>query len=177
MKINLLILIFVISLFSDTGSKTSKITTPKDIPSEPTKCEVIADTIKHKYPYGDNTWERTIILPTVGKFVEESHYVTTNDSFDSGSWPNSKDQLIENHLKTSFAIYQGYDPEIAFDNLYSKSWQKQWTPEEGGHFGQGSIGNSQLDELSPEMEMWFLTMMWDKGHKPESGTKFLLSAQ
>lgn len=132
--------------------------------------------IEQAFPRGSSPWNRTLTLPATGKFVEESHYVTTKDKFEKKAWPSAKSELIKAHLERSFKIYRTLDPKAEIDKLYGQSWQKEWTPEEGGHFGQGSVGISQLTELSPNMEMWFLTMMWASGNRPEKGTRFLLSA-
>lgn len=141
-------------------------------------CKSEGLVIKHKYAYGkeETHWSREVTLPATGKFVEESHYVTTRDEFTERSFPNSKDERINEHLELSFELYKKYDSTITIEELYPKSWNKVWTPQEGGHFGQGSVGDVQLNELKPEMEMWFLTMMWDIGHRPKRGTKFLLRA-
>lgn len=139
-------------------------------------CSAISASLEHAFPRGTTPWSRTLSLPVTGKFVEESHYVTTQDKFKNKSWPSLKEELIRPHLQRSFQIYKSYDPRIKIQELYGKSWQKEWTPEEGGHFGQGSVGASQLNELSVEMEMWFLTMMWAKGERPAKGTRFRLSA-
>jgi hypothetical protein len=139
-------------------------------------CNTIPKTIKHKFKYRDDKWEREITLPLFGRFVEESHYVTNNDKFESGLWPNDSTENIESHLNRSFEIYKKFDTTMTFVKLYDKYWHKEWTPAEGGHFGQGSIGNIQLEKLSPETELWLLTMMWAPGQKPEPGTKFILSA-
>lgn len=139
-------------------------------------CDVIPYAVKHELKTGDTPWQRIIDLPATGKFVEESHYLTKDENFIDKRWPKGKDDQIQAHLKRSFNAYKRYDPTVKFTDLYSQPWQKEWTPEEGGHFGQGSIGEIQRSELSVEMEMWFLTMMWAKGERPARGTKFLLTA-
>lgn len=146
-----------------------------DDPKSPVakKCETTPKTIKQGFR---SEWSRTVELPASGKFVEESHYVTTND-FTNGSWPTSKIEFIDEHLQRSFQLYKKYDSNIKFEGLYKNYWQKEWTPEEGGHFGQGSVGEVQKSELTPEMEMWFMTMMWASSNdRPARGTKFLLQA-
>ncbi|GAB5527833.1 MAG: hypothetical protein Roseis2KO_57050 [Roseivirga sp.] len=139
-------------------------------------CRAKPASIEQAFPRGSSPWSRTLELPATGKFVEESHYVTTDDNFESKAWPSTNNEGIKSHLERSFKIYKTYDPNAEIDELYSQTWQKEWTPEEGGYFGQGSVGISQLSELSADMEMWFLTMMWASGKRPEKGTRFLLSA-
>jgi len=132
-------------------------------------------TIHQEGPKGE--WERTVTLPATGKFVEESHYVTNKDWFPDGrKFPCSEKEYIDQHLNRSLQIYKRHDEHISFPQLYKSEWNKVWTPEEGGKFGQGSVGDIQVKELSPEMEIWFMTMMWRSDSKPSRGTKFLLSA-
>lgn len=149
-------------------------TRPNPIPFG--SCSVAQSTIKHELKTGNGPWQRTIELPADGKFVEESHYLTANENFKDKQWPDGKSEQIQVHLKRSFKAYKKYDPTIKFKDLYPQSWQKEWTPREGGQFGQGSVGEIQRTELSIQMEMWFLTMMWAKGERPARGTKFLLTA-
>lgn len=171
-KIGFLFLILILSsCISSTYSRNSESTLVRSC-----DCTSIPITIKHKLPNGNSPWRRTVSLPEAGRFVEESHYVTTDDRFGKEQWPNQKDQGIGMHLRRSFKVYRKYDPSMQFENLYSHSWQKEWTPEEGGHFGQGAVGEIQLSELTAEMEMWFMTMMWAKGERPKRGTRFLLTA-
>ena len=171
----LLLFLALISTLSSTQAQTKQEAKKTGV-VRTAPCATEADTIRHKYQYGDRSWERTVTLPATGKFVEESHYITTEDSLGTNRWPAAPDEGIENHLKRSFALFLQYDSGATYEQLYQQNWQKQWTPEEGGHFGQGAVGNSQLTELTPEMEMWFMTMMWDKGERPKRGTRFLLSA-
>ncbi|MEM7012009.1 MAG: N-acetylmuramoyl-L-alanine amidase [Verrucomicrobiota bacterium] len=120
-----------------------------------------------------------IDLPTSGRLPGESHYVTTEDgTFGSNKYPTSKDQNIQSHLKRSLKLYQDFDPNATFEQLYGSlpQFQQVWTPAEGGHIGQGSVGDFQLNNLTPEMEMWFFTMFWRASSKPAPGTRFLVSA-
>ncbi|MGW8122065.1 hypothetical protein ACV07N_05345 [Roseivirga echinicomitans] len=166
------LLIFVCSCTQLTVSKSVQKTI---LPN--TFCETIPVEIKHHMPYGNAPWQRTINLPTSGKFVEENHYVTSADQFDSQSpWPKTIADNIEQHLQRGFLLYQSFDPKMTFEKLYSKRWNKEWTPEEGGYFGQGSVGEVQRSELTAEDEMWLMTMMWTSESKPNRGTKFLLTA-
>lgn len=115
-----------------------------------------------------------ITLPETGTFVEESHYVTIQDRFLLGKYPKLKQQKIVQHLERSLEIYKEYT-DSSLESLYHESHQREWTPAEGGKKGQGSVGDLQLKKLTPEMEMWLLTMMWAQGEKPAPGTKFLLT--
>jgi len=137
-------------------------------------CETSPHTIKLKL----EDESRTIILPSSGKFFQEAHYVTTLDKFKDGDYPESVTQNISSHLTRALNIYKNFDPNMTFNNLFSRSTalgQRQWTPSECGEIGQGSVGIIQLSELTPEMEMWMLTMMWAPGYKPQRGTKFLIT--
>jgi hypothetical protein len=128
----------------------------------------------------------SIVLPAKGSFVEESHYLTTLDKLPK-IYPRSMkvqpvgehavqcNEGIEEHLKRSLELYRRYKPKATYDSLYSEWWQKVWTPREGGQCGQGSIGDLQLELLTPETELWLLTMMWAPGEKPAHGSRFLLS--
>lgn len=129
-------------------------------------------TIKHR---GSNSsWERTVKLPAIGKFVEESHYCTTEDDFRNGRlFAVSKDELMDRHLARSLKLYQTYDSSVSEESIYNHSWNREWTPPEGGEWGQGSVGDVKP---SPEEELWLITMMWAPNTKPKIGTKFLLSA-
>ncbi len=120
-----------------------------------------------------------VTLPASGRFVGESHYVTNQDTFSQGRrYPSSQSERIQDHLARSLAIYRRFDPEATINQLYGglPQFQQVWTPSEGGNIGQGSVGDLQLAALSSEMETWFMTMMWEGGHKPAPGTKFLLKA-
>lgn len=139
-------------------------------------CEVTPEIVAHAFAGSASPWARTVSLPANGRFVEESHYVTDQDVFEDGNWPQSKSEAITGHLKRSLEIYKQYEPRVTLKQLYVNTWQKEWTPQEGGHFGQGAVGEAQRDELTVEMEMWLLTMMWASGERPARGTKYLLSA-
>lgn len=130
----------------------------------------------------------TASLPTTGSVVEEAHYVTTLDKLpDGASYPRPmavqpKDasdvqcnEGIEDHLLRSLEIYRGFQPDVTMDDLYSKWWHKVWTPQESAQCGQGSIGDEQLETLTPQEEMWLYTMNWAPGNRPPPGTRFLLS--
>lgn len=124
----------------------------------------------------EENWKKTIALPTIGKFAVEDHYVTNHDVFPySRLFPIAREELIEEHLENSFTLYQKYNTKTSFQKLYPYN-NRVWTKSEGGEIGQGSIGDGQVRLLSPEMELWLLTMMWEDGEKPIMGTKFLVKA-
>lgn len=135
--------------------------------------------IKHEYNSGKDSskhWKREIVLPAIGKFVQEAHYVTTLDSFPNNRlFANEVTENIENHLKRSFDIYRLFDTKIGFNELFNNKWKREWTPAESGKIGQGCVGNIQKQELSPDLELWMMNMMWAKGQLPKRGTKFLMS--
>ena len=137
-------------------------------------CETAPFTARQGF---GSTWSRDLNLPATGKFVEESHYVTTLDVFPNGRlWANTDTENINPHLQRAFDIYKTYDPSKTFSDLYRFSYQKVWTPAEAGSIGQGSIGVIQKQTLTPEKAMWFMTMMWRPGTIPARDTKFILSA-
>ncbi|NHN28187.1 hypothetical protein FIA58_021150, partial [Flavobacterium jejuense] len=137
-------------------------------------CNTSPYTVYHAF---GSSWSRTVNLPATGRFVEESHYVTTEDNFSGGRlFANTVTENINPHLQRSYNLYKAYDANKTFNQLYAASFQKQWTPAESGSIGQGSIGNIQTQYLTPEKEMWFMTMMWAPGNRPAIDTKFLLSA-
>lgn len=146
----------------------------RDIEIPAGNCATSEATIRQALNRGNNSWDRTIELPYSGRFVEESHYVTSSDKFLS-PWPKTKKEEIHHHLKESLRIYRRFEPKATLADLFPNSWNKEWTPEEGGRFGQGSVGDLQRSELTTSMEMWFMTMMWANGERPKPGTKFLLS--
>lgn len=137
-------------------------------------CESIPLTLNHAFR---TEWSRTVTLPASGRFVEESHFVTTQDIFPNGRlFANTVTEGIDAHMQRSLVLYKQYDATKTFAQLFQFSYQKQWTPAESGSIGQGSIGNSQTQTLTPEKEMWFMNMMWAPGTRPAIDTKFLVSA-
>ena len=142
-------------------------------------CESVKEELQHAFKYGSANlhWERTISLPDTGRFVEESHYVTMQDSFPDGRlFAETDTERISIHLERSLKLFQQYDSTATLEQLYHHKWQQIWTPAEHGHIGQGAIGDRQRELLTPETELWLLTMMWATGTRPEPGTKFLLEA-
>ena len=178
----LLLGLFFISCSKNEDIKELKVANSQDVEeitltnrtTNSGSCETAPYTVKHAF---GSSWSRNLALPATGKFVEESHYVTTLDIFPNGRlWANSVTENITDHLQRAHTIYKTYDPNKAFDQLYRVFYQKQWTPAESGSIGQGSVGAIQKKELTPEKAMWFMTMMWAPGTIPARGTKFLLSA-
>lgn len=156
------------------NSKNTESENTNRLPTAGGSCETAPYTASHAF---SNVWSRTVVFPATGRFVEESHFVTTMESFPNGRlFANTNTENIDAHLQRSLAIYQQYDPSKTFAQLYSASYQKQWTPAEAGLIGQGSIGDTQVQTLTPEKEMWFMNMMWAPGTRPAIDTKFILSA-
>lgn len=127
---------------------------------------------------GTLQWEREVHFPDTGRFVEESHYVTTLDDVpDHGGFPTRPAQDIHEHLVRSHMYYLALvDSTMPQDSLYSQPYHRVWTPAEGGRIGQGALGDAQLELLDPWSEMWLITMMWAPGQRPEPGTRMLLRA-
>ncbi len=176
-----LFLFFLILSCKTKNNLNDKNETIKSSQSEVKNINYSTDTltIRHSFRFGKDTskyWNRTITLPVTGKFVQEAHYVTTLDSFPNGKlFADSLQQNIGKHLKRSYDIYLKFDSTIYFNELYKFNYQKEWTPAESGKIGQGSVGNIQKKELTPEMELWMVNMMWADNSKPKRGTRFLLS--
>lgn len=142
-------------------------------------CETQPFTVDHHFRWGNEEehWKRTVTLRATGRFVEESHYVTSLDEFPDGRlFAESKDENIDAHLTRSLALYHFFDPNLTLEQLYPNAHNKVWTPPEGGKAGQGAIGAGQVKILEAKDELWLVTMMWAKGHKPKPGTKFLMEA-
>lgn len=132
----------------------------------------------------------TIALPETGRLFGEGHYVTASDSFPGNrnypapmdpqpfnSGPVQCNEHIQRHMEHSLKLYRELDPEATIARLYPDRWADKWTPQEGGECGQGSIGDTQLRHLTPQKEMWFLTMNWASGRdRPAIDTRFLISA-
>jgi hypothetical protein len=139
-------------------------------------CETVPFTVKHKFSSTRlPSWERAIVLPTKGKFTLESHYLTKRDVFPN-KFPATQTEGMQTHLQRSFILYHALDTLMTIEKLYRSRFQKEWTPAENGKIGQGSRGELQLTQLSPEDELWMMNMMWARGTIPKIGTKFLLTA-
>lgn len=132
----------------------------------------------------------SVPLPANGTLFGEGHYVTTQDGpYSTGNYPKPMspqpagypppvqcNEAIDAHLERSLQLYRQYDAAATRARLYTDKWASWWTPQEGGACGQGSVGDHQLKELTPEWEMWFFTMNWVPDEKPARGTRFLISA-
>lgn len=116
------------------------------------------------------TNQGTVNLPATGKFVLESHLATTVDTFPNGRlFPKTTSENIQAHLSASCIELKTIDTGIECSSVYSTSYQKVWTPKEGGGVaGQGSVG-----DLKPSLreEMFTVNMMWKTSPKP--GTRML----
>lgn len=139
---------------------------PKPAPSSLTAPKSIH--LKYGGRLSSGKWEKTIMLPQTGRFVEESHYSTSED--DHG-FPHTVSEKIDTHLHRSFALIKQLFPEAIFETVYKQSWQKQWTPPENGLAGQGARG-----EVKPtvEQEMWQGNMMFAADSFPPAGEKYLV---
>lgn len=104
-------------------------------------CDSHLETIKMKY--GNRKF------PTVGNFVVESHIRVGSETIDE-------------HLSTSYFYYP-------FKDVYKNSWDRQWTPPEGGgKEGQGST------EYSPSwIEEIYRANMYFSKNRP-LGEKWIL---
>ena len=118
-------------------------------------------------------WHKQIHFPVKGMLTTESHYLNTLDSKHVRK--NSVDS-ISDHLKNSCKLYNNRVEKVECSTLYRASFVRQWTPSEGGNVGSGSISQSyQQQYLTPWMEMWMATMMWNTGQdRPQPGEKFLI---
>lgn len=160
---------------SSTSLLINPINKTADIPL--IDCAGSGTSIKQKFSSKDSSkaWERVVVLPTQGRFVEEAHYLTNKDSFPN-KYPKDSIEGIMDHLNRSFALYNKFDSSAKFKRLFRFRHRKEWTPSENREIGQGAIGDLQLTRLNPEDELWMMNMMWDKGQRPKIGTKFLVSA-
>lgn len=155
------------STFKDRGSIEI------DVPTDKPAGEIELQPITINLAFG-NKWKRSVKLPAKGKFVEESHYATTEDTFPGGNpFPATSFEGIDAHLDRSFQILKAQFPDAIKGAVYKQSWQKQWTPPEGGKAGQAARGSLKP---TPDQEMWQGNMMFAKGELPKPGTKFLMRA-
>lgn len=132
-------------------------------------CEEVPEKIK--LTFGE------IQLPKLGKLVEESHYATKEETFgkEERLFPKEGREEIERHLRRSCALlYQLYKlgDNSSCDGIYRQSWERAWTPSEGGFVGQGARGNFKPDPVS---EMWQGNMMFASGQLPKIGTKYIVT--
>jgi len=116
-------------------------------------------------------------LPQSGTFVRESHLASIQDTFPQNRlFPRSKIENINLHINRSCnLLLKNYLFVQSVDDcaeIYSYTWDREWTPPESGKAGQGSVG-----DLKPSViqEMWSGNMYWTKNSKPRPGEKFLVS--
>jgi len=131
-------------------------TTTTTVPSAKPSCEVIPTTAKIKR--GD------IKLPAKGIFVKESHYVTKEEF--AGTYPKNVTQGIDQHLERT----KKYLESLGLSAKYQERWDKEWTPSEGGHIGQGARG---MNRPTVEQETWQMNQYYRAGHLPPAGEKWL----
>lgn len=118
-----------------------------------------------------------IDLPASGKFVEESHYATKDETFgvEKRLFPKEGREEIERHLKRScellFNLYKIGD-NLNCSEIYKNSWERCWTPSENGKVGQGARGDFKPDPVS---ELWQGNMMFASGQLPKLGTKYIVT--
>lgn len=111
---------------------------------------------------------RVVNLPTTGPVIQESHYVTIEDSMPSTVTDNIQKHLDRscNLMSELFGISTSVCPEI-----YKLTWQKQWTPAESGMIGQ----NARSIKMPIRDEMFLGTMFFSgKSNMPPIGEKWIL---
>lgn len=139
-------------------SCTTVPTGPSQAPSTG-NCAVVSETLKLA--------NQTLTLPATGKVVLESHLATGDDSFPGGRiFPNTTNEGISAHIARACKIGGFAD----CSKVYASKYVNEWTPQEGGLFGQGSVGNLKP---SASEEMWSGNMFWTAANKPKPGTRFL----
>jgi hypothetical protein len=112
-------------------------------------------------------------FPALGHWATESHYVTTSDTSFQKRYPRSQSEGIASHLSNSCRLLQRQFPSLSANcaEVYHDSWERRWTPSEGGTIGQGA-----RSKFRPSLteEMWQGNMMFAGGHLPPHGTRYLL---
>jgi hypothetical protein len=118
--------------------------------------------------------KRTIVLPTTGAIVIESHLATAEDQFSKNRlFPVDDQELLDTHKARSCLRLLELPINANCKDAYKDPHVQVWTPPEGkGLFGQGSVGNRRPPVLE---EMWSGNMNWTAGSKPNPGTRFLVS--
>jgi hypothetical protein len=118
--------------------------------------------------------KRTIVLPTTGAIVIESHLATAEDQFPKNRlFPVDDQELLDTHKERSCQRLLELPINAKCKDAYKDPHVQVWTPPEGkGLFGQGSVGNRRPLVLE---EMWSGNMNWTTGSKPKPGTRFLVS--
>lgn len=121
------------------------------------ECDLVSEVVHLK--------NQTVTLPGSGLFVLESHLATTEDIFPNGrAFPGESAEGIENHLAHSSKL-----AGLSQATLYPTRYHREWTPPEGGLYGQGSVGALKP---TPEEEMNSGNMFWS-GKPP--GDKWLVT--
>ncbi len=95
-------------------------------------------------------------LPTDGPIVKEAHLVTVADGYGD-SWPNTIDEGVPQHYKTSFAA-----------TSFVMARNQSWAPQESCEFGQGATGG----KLPLIDESWYINMYWKD--RPPGGTRMIV---
>ncbi len=120
------------------------------------KCGMINESMPRYKACSNYT---SIPMPVTAGTAAEAHLVTDHDRAVHGSnwWPSSITDGITEHKNYT-------------DKLFGTGTSngKDWCPEEGCHFGQGSAGNF----VPAEAEAWYINMYWKT--KPPKGTRFLV---
>lgn len=108
-------------------------------------------------------------LPATGFMVEESHYLVKGDSF-----PKSASDGIESHIQKNCSLLRKFIPDLdsKCTPVYKNSWERVWTPAEGGKVGQGARG---MNFPSREEVIWQANMFFAKGFLPTPGEKWLVT--
>jgi hypothetical protein len=137
------------------------------LPPKKLKCETKSHTVQ-TYNQG------ALTLPVTGKMVEESHYMVEADfKALGGRYAKTGSEGIAKHMERSCAELKamGLIKSGNCEEVYKNSWEKVWTPAEGGNIGQGSVGK-KFNTVRGEM---FQGNMYIKPNFP-IGTKLLAQA-
>lgn len=127
--------------------------------------EAILSNCDYEKTMVKTTNQGTFSLPRVGLLVEESHYLSKEDVHIE-SYPSTITSGIEEHLARSCAFLK-----VPCSAIYRQSWEKVWTPSEGG----GNIGgNARAIRPTMIQELFQGNMMFAKGYLPKPGEKWLV---
>lgn len=110
-------------------------------------------------------------LPAKGLLVNESHYLAKEDSLKA--YPKTATEGMTEHLKHScvrMKLLTKEDIGANCEKVYKASYQKVWTPSEGGNIGQGAIGNVRPEIIQ---EMFQGTMYFKRASLPAKGEKWI----
>lgn len=114
----------------------------------------------------------TVTFPKTGRFVVESHLMTSAERYSGkDGFPKKANEGIDNHVALHAAVLSARGADAS--KIYRKDYEREWTPaEEGGTYGQGS------EEALPsiEEETFVANLPWKSGHPSvPPGTKYLLT--